>query len=106
VQGTWAAILALSGSYERLFSLTMFVTWIFFGMTVIGVLVLRRKYPDLPRPYKMWGYPLTPLLFAGIALGFVINTFVQKPGPSLAGLLIVATGFPIYWLWRRPAMLK
>ena len=101
IQGVWVSILALSGSYEILFSYVIFAAWIFYGMAVLGVLVLRRKAPDVPRPYKMWGYPITPLLFAGISFWFVVNTIVSKPGPSVIGLAIVAAGIPVYYIWRR-----
>ena len=103
VQGIVTAVLAVSGSYEKLFSYVTFVAWVFYGLTVTGVLVLRRKYPDLPRPYKMWGYPVTPVLFAAIAFGFVINTLVTTPGPSLKGIAIVASGVPVYYVWKRKA---
>ena len=103
VQGIVTAALAVSGSYEKLFSYVTFVAWVFYGLTVTGVLVLRRKYPDLPRPYKMWGYPVTPVLFAAIAFGFVINTLVTTPGPSLKGIAIVASGVPVYYVWKRKA---
>src|SRR5437667_5424924 len=103
VQGIVTAVLAVSGSYEKLFSYVTFVAWVFYGLTVTGVLVLRRKYPDLPRPYKMWGYPVTAVLFAAIAFGFVINTLVTTPGPSLKGIAIVASGVPVYYVWKRKA---
>jgi APA family basic amino acid/polyamine antiporter len=101
VQGVWAAVLAVSGSYERLFSYVVFAAWIFYGMTVLAVVVLRRKRPDLPRPYKMWGYPFTPLAFAAVAFWFVINTIFTTPVSSLTGLAIVATGVPVYYIWRK-----
>jgi APA family basic amino acid/polyamine antiporter len=75
--------------------------WLFHAMTVFGVGILRRKAPDLPRPYRMWGYPLSSLLFVFFALWFVVNTFVTRPGPSLAGALIIAGGVPIYYLWKK-----
>jgi len=103
VQGVWVCVLALAGSYEILFSYVIFAAWIFYGMAVLGVLVLRRKVPNAPRPYKMWGYPITPLLFAGVSFWFVVNTIVNKPGPSVIGLAIVAAGVPVYYLWRRIA---
>ena len=103
VQGIWTSILALSGSYETLISYALFAMWLFHGMTVLGVLVLRRKYPDKPRPYRMWGYPLSPLLFAVFSLWFVSNTLVTRPGPSLAGALIIASGIPIYYVWKSRA---
>ena len=101
VQGIWTSLLTLSGSYETLFSYALFAMWLFHAMTVFGVIVLRRKYPERPRPYRMWGYPLSPLLFALFALWFVVNTFVSRLGPSLAGALIIAGAVPIYYLWKR-----
>lgn len=101
VQGIWAAVLATSGSYERLFSYVIFAAWIFYGLAVLGVVVLRRKAPDLPRPYRMWGYPVTPIAFAAVAFWFVINTIITTPGSSLIGLAIVAAGVPVYYIWRR-----
>ena len=101
VQGVWAAVLAISGSYELLFSYVVFAAWIFYGLAVLGVVVLRRKAPDLPRPYKMWGYPVTPIAFAAVAFWFVINTIITTPVSSLIGLAIVAAGVPVYYIWRR-----
>ena len=100
-QGVWASILAASGSYDKLFSYVIFAAWIFYGMTVAGVLILRRKQPDRERPYRMWGYPATPILFAGVSFWFVGNTLVTTPGPSIAGLAIIATGIPVYFYWSR-----
>jgi APA family basic amino acid/polyamine antiporter len=100
-QGVWASILAASGSYQMLFSYVIFAAWIFYGMTVAGVLILRRKYPQRERPYRMWGYPLTPILFAAVSFWFVGNTLVTTPGPSIVGLAIIASGIPVYFYWRR-----
>jgi len=100
LQGIWSAILAISGSYQKLFSFVIFSAWVFYGMTVAAVVILRRKYPDRQRPYKMWGYPVTPLLFSGISFWFVANTVVTTPGPSLIGVLIIASGVPVYYIWR------
>jgi APA family basic amino acid/polyamine antiporter len=98
--GAWSSILAISGSYEKLFSYVIFAAWIFYGMTVAGVLILRRREPERPRPYRMWGYPVTPLLFAAVSFWFVVNTLVTKPGPSLTGLAIIASGVPVYFYFR------
>ena len=102
-QGVWAAVLAASGSFEVLVSYSTFTFWIFYALTVAGVVVLRRRRPDLPRPYKMWGYPATPIIFVGVAICFVGNTLVSRPGPSLIGLGLIATGIPAYYAWRRGA---
>ncbi len=98
--GLWSAALAVTGTYETLASYAMLATWIFYGFTAIAVVILRRKFPTRERPYRMWGYPLTPVLFALAALGFVINTLIAEPGPSLAGLAIIAAGIPAYHVWR------
>ena len=66
-----------------------------------GYDVLRQKAPNLPRPYRMWGYPVTPLAFGVVAFWFVINTIITTPGPSLIGLALVAVGIPVYYIWRR-----
>ena len=102
VQGVWTALLTLSGSYETLFSYVLFAAWIFHAMAVLGVLILRREYPNLRRPYKMWGYPVTPLVFVAVAAWFVANMLLSKPGTSSIGLLIILSGIPAYygWKWR------
>ncbi len=104
VQGAWAGILVLSGSYETLFSYSMIAAWIFYTLTVGAVALLRQKLPGLPRPYQMWGYPYTLLLFVAVSVWFIVNAFVTQPIPSLAALVIVATGIPMYQIWRRPAL--
>ncbi|HEU0141233.1 MAG TPA: amino acid permease, partial [Bryobacteraceae bacterium] len=103
VQGIWSMLLTLTGSYETLLSYVLFAMWLFHAMAVFGVIILRRKDGNRPRPYRMWGYPVAPLLFTAFALAFVINTFISRPIPSLLGALIIASGIPTYWLWRRQA---
>ena len=100
-QGVWAIVLIVSGSYETLIDYAMFAIWLSYVFMIAGVLVLRRTQADLPRPYKMWGYPVTPLLFLGVALWFLGNMLVTRPIPSLAGLGLIAGGVPVYFLWRR-----
>jgi len=100
-QAIWAVVLLLSGTYETLADYAMFALWIFYGLTVFGMMLLRRKWPDLPRPYKMWGYPVTPLLFLAVTAWFLGNTLIERPWPSLAGLGLIATGVPVYFFWKR-----
>jgi APA family basic amino acid/polyamine antiporter len=101
-QGLWAAVLVVSGSYETLLDYAMFAMWFWYGLMVAGVIVLRYKKPDLERPYRMWGYPVTPALFVAIACWFLVNMLNTRPVPSVAGLLLIATGIPVYFLWARP----
>ncbi len=103
VQAVWAAILSLSGRYDQLFTYVIFASWLFYGMTVAGVIVLRRRHPEWPRPYKTWGYPLVPALFAVAALAIVASTLINNPRESGWGLLIVLLGVPAYFFWRRRA---
>lgn len=102
-QAVWSAVLLLSGSYESLIDYALFGIWIFYGLMIAGVMVLRRKRPALPRPYRMWGYPVTPLVFLAVTLWFLINMLVTRPGASFAGLGLILTGVPAYYLWRRYA---
>ena len=99
--GAWSALLALTGTYETLASYAMFAAWVFYGLTALAVLVLRRKQPLRPRPYRMTGYPVTLMVFAAVALGFVVNTFVATPGPAITGTLLIAAGVPVYFIWKR-----
>jgi APA family basic amino acid/polyamine antiporter len=101
-QAVWSAVLVVTGSYETLVDYALFSMWLFYGLMVAGVMVLRRTQPETPRPYRMWGYPVTPLLFLVITAGFLANMLVTRPGPSLASLGLMATGVPVYFLWRKP----
>ena len=100
-QAIWAVILLLSGTYETLLDYAMFALWVSYALMVAGVVILRRKQPQLERPYRMWGYPVTPMLFVAVALWFLGNTLIEKPGPAVAALLLIVSGVPVYWLWQR-----
>lgn len=102
-QALWSGVLVISGSYDTLVDYAMFATWLFYGLMVSGVIVLRRTRPDLPRPYRMWGYPFTPLLFLAVTAWFLVNTIVSRPVPALAGLALIVAGIPVYLLWHKPA---
>jgi APA family basic amino acid/polyamine antiporter len=101
MQGAWSALLILAGSFEVLIDYRIFGIWMLNVATVAGVIVLRRNRPDLERPYRMWGYPFTTLAFIAAGGAFMLNTLIQRPGPSLIGLAIMAAGIPAYYLWRR-----
>jgi basic amino acid/polyamine antiporter, APA family len=96
VQGAWAAVLAVSGSYQQLFTDVIFTAWIFYGLAVAAVVVLRHTQPQLDRPFCVPGYPWVPLLFCTAATGLVLNTAIEQPGGALIGLGLVATGMPVY----------
>ena len=102
-QAVWASVLLITGSYETLIDYALFGIWVFYALMVASVIVLRRKRADVFRPYRMWGYPVTPLVFLAITLWFLGNMLVTKPGPSFAGLGLILTGIPAYFIWRRTA---
>jgi amino acid transporter len=97
----WASVLiVLSGGYQELFTYVIFASWILYGMATASVIVLRRKRPDLPRPYRTLGYPFVPLLFVLVAALLVISTLMDSPKESLKGLFIVLAGIPFYYYWK------
>ena len=97
----WSAVLVLSGRYEQLFTYVIFASWILYGMTTAAVLVLRRKRPELPRPYRTWGYPLVPVLFVLVAFFLVLSTLFDSPRESLLGLALIFLGLPFYFHWKK-----
>lgn len=118
VQGIWTSVLVLSGTFDQLTDMLIFVSWIFYALAATSVFTLRRRMPDTPRPYKVWGYPWTPILFVAFASIYVVFTLYTdilnyRSGEtplinSLMGLVWVALGIPGYLYWslkrnRRPA---
>ena len=99
----WSALLALSGTYEQLFTYVMFASILFNVAAGVALFRLRRTMPDRPRPYRTWGYPVVPILFIGASIAFVVNTLIERPVESLAGLGLLALGLPAYWYWGRGA---
>lgn len=98
----WSCVLILSGQYDQLLTLVIFPSWILYGMAAAAVLVLRRKHPDWPRPYRTLGYPVVPVLFVGVALILLGYTLKNSPRESGLGLIIIVLGLPVYaWVRRR-----
>jgi APA family basic amino acid/polyamine antiporter len=99
-QGIWSGLLALSGTYEQLYTYSVFAVVLFYAATGAAVLVLRRTRPEASRPYRAWGYPVVPAGFVLVSLAFVANTLVERPIQALAGLGLMALGLPAYAWWR------
>jgi len=97
----WSMVLAASGTFEQLLTYVVFVGWIFYGLGAACVLVLRRTNPDAPRPFRVPGYPWTPLLFIAAASALVINTIATQPGRAAVGIGVVLLGIPVHFMWRR-----
>jgi APA family basic amino acid/polyamine antiporter len=97
----WSMLLILSGGYDQLFTYVIFASWILYGMATASVLVLRRKRPEMPRPYRALGYPVVPIIFVLVAAALILSTLQKSPRESLLGLGIMATGIPFYWYWKR-----
>jgi len=99
--GAWSTILAVSGSFEELYTYVIFTMWIFSAAAIAGVIILRRRLPNLHRPYLVWGYPFLPIAFILASLAIVANTLVAEPRESVMGLAIVLAGVPLYYIWKR-----
>jgi len=102
MQAGWACVLAASGTFDQLTDYVVFASWIFYALVTAAVFVLRAREPDLPRPYRTTGYPVVPLVFVLVAAWLVVNTLVNRPIESLAGLALIALALPLYW-YVRPA---
>jgi APA family basic amino acid/polyamine antiporter len=105
LQGIWSAVLALSGSYDRLLTYVTFASLAFNALTVVGMLRLRRTRADAPRPYRAWGYPWTPGLYLVGASFFLVYILIGDPVDACTGLGLVALGVPAYaWFRRRRSL--
>jgi APA family basic amino acid/polyamine antiporter len=100
-QGVWAITLTFSGTYEQLYTYVVFAVFLFHAATGTAVFVLRRTRPDAPRPYRVWGYPVVPVVFILTSMAFVANTLFERPMESLWGVGMLVLGLPAYFFWRR-----
>ena len=100
-QGILAGLMALTGTFEELTNLFIFAAWIFYGFAVVALFRMRKTEPNLPRPYRCWGYPWVPGLFVAGALALTINIWIERPGRSSLGLLLILVGLPFYRYWSR-----
>jgi len=101
IQTVWACVLTLSGSFEQLMTYVIVGAMLFWIAAAASVFTLRKKYPDLPRPYKTWGYPVTPIIFIVANAGILINTFVANPLEPIMGILIILSGIPVFYYWNK-----
>lgn len=110
LHGVWTSLLVISGSFDMLTDMLIFVSWLFYGLSVLGIFILRKKMPTADRPYKTWGYPVVPALFVAFSLFFLVVTlvydvrnYINGNTPlinSVLGLLLTALGIPLYWYFR------
>jgi APA family basic amino acid/polyamine antiporter len=100
-QGIWASVLVLSGTFDQLTDMLVFTVFIFYGATSLGVFILRRKMPDAPRPYKVWGYPVVPAIFIAFCICLFFNTIITRPREAAIGMILILTGIPVYFLLQR-----
>ncbi len=101
VQGAWASVLCLSGTYGQLLDFLIFSVLLFYILTIGGIFVLRRTRPGMARPYKTWGYPVLPVVYIVMALFIEIQLLRYKPQYTWPGLILVLLGMPVYWVWKK-----
>jgi len=99
--GVWSTVLAVSGTFDILTDIYIFVLWVFFGMNGVALFILRRKAPDAERPYRIWGYPFVPALFLLVTVYLLINTFMATPIRAIAGIGLIIVGLPLYEYFNR-----
>jgi len=97
-QSVWSGILVLAGTFEQLLLYTGFALVMFTGAAVLALFVLRRRDPDVSRPFRAWGYPVGPALFVIASVAMVVNFVWREPVASAVGLLVIGAGVPLYWI--------
>jgi APA family basic amino acid/polyamine antiporter len=97
----WSCVVVLSGWFDDLYNFVIFGSWILYLLTALSVFVLRRKCPNLKRPYRTIGYPVVPVLFICVATLLLVSTLQTRPRESLMGLGLMALSIPFYFYWRK-----
>ena len=100
-QGTWASLLAVSGTYDTLTDSVVFASWLFYGLVAGALFVFRRTLRDAPRAYRATGYPYIPIVFLLVTVALLVNTFIATPRQALQGVATLIAGLPFYWYWSR-----
>jgi APA family basic amino acid/polyamine antiporter len=98
VQGVWACLIALSGSYDTLTDYAIFALTLFYALVAASIFIFRRREPDAERPYRTWGYPVVPILFLIVSTWLIFETIRSNPGRSGIGLFLILLGVPVYWI--------
>jgi APA family basic amino acid/polyamine antiporter len=101
LQGVWSVLLCLSGTYGNLLDYVIFAVLLFFALTILAIFILRTKRPDIPRPYKAFGYPYIPALYILTTVLIMVILLIYKPNYTFPGLGIVLLGIPVFYLWKR-----
>ncbi len=101
LQGVWSILLCLSGTYGNLLDYVIFAVLLFFTLTILAIFILRRKRPDIDRPYKAFGYPFIPAIYILTTLTIMVILLIYKPNYTFPGLGIVLLGIPVFYLWRK-----
>lgn len=100
-QCVWACILVLSGTFDQLTDMIIFAIFIFYGATALGVFILRKRMPNAPRPYKVWGYPVVPAIVIFISIALFINTIIKQPREASIGLVLMLIGVPMWYYFNK-----
>jgi APA family basic amino acid/polyamine antiporter len=100
-QGIWASALVLSGTFDQLTDMIIFAVFIFYGATSLGVMILRRKMPDTHRPYKVWGYPVVPVIYILFCVYLCFNTVITRPREAAIGTALILAGIPVFLFLQR-----
>ncbi|MBI2416350.1 MAG: amino acid permease [Ignavibacteriales bacterium] len=100
IQGLWSAVLVLSGSFDTISDYVIFAAWLFYMLGAYGVIILRKKMPGAHRPYKVWGYPYTPIIFIVFSFLFLVNTIVADTENAMMGVILIMSGLPFYFLLK------
>ncbi|ODS83187.1 MAG: amino acid transporter [Cytophagaceae bacterium SCN 52-12] len=101
IQCVWASVLCLTGRYGDLLNYVIFVVLIFYALTIAAVFILRKKYPDMERPYKALGYPVVPFLYVVTAVTIGVGLLIYQPTYTWPGFVIILLGIPVFMIWNR-----
>ena len=105
-QCVWACMLVLSGTFDQLTDMIIFAVFIYYGATTLGVFILRKRMPDAPRPYKVWGYPVVPAIVIIFCACLVYNTIYSRPREAAIGVVLMLTGVPMYWWFKKKSTVQ